>query len=296
MPLANNTINYFYTERSILMIELYELRQFLAYAEAGTLSEAAEILHLSQPALSRNMKKLEEDLGITIFERRKNKLTLNKNGEYVLGLARKLLEEADSFAVKARDFDRKNRTIALGTCAPAPLWTVSPLIANLYPHMSLQTEMNNEKNLLTGLENNVYQLIAIHEKPAGDTCFCKECGKESLMFALPKGHRYARRKSLSFAEMNGENMLLMPDIGFWSFVLEKMPDSRFLTQNDRFSFNELIEASSLPAFVSDLSEKFSKVPEGRVYVPITDEDATVTYYLACKNERKKEFQALFRAL
>ena len=278
------------------MIELYELRQFLAYAEAGTLSEAAEILHLSQPALSRNMKKLEEDLGITIFERRKNKLTLNKNGEYVLGLARKLLEEADSFAIKARDFDRKNRTIALGTCAPAPLWTVSPLIANLYPHMSLQTEMNSEKNLLTGLQNNVYQLIAIHKKPVGDTCFCKECGKESLMFALPKGHRYARRKSLSFAEMNGENMLLMPDIGFWSFVLEKMPDSRFLTQNDRFSFNELIEASSLPAFVSNLSEKFSKVPEGRSYIPIADEDATVTYYLACKSDRKKEFQALFRAL
>ena len=278
------------------MIELYELRQFLAYAEAGTLSEAAEILHLSQPALSRNMKKLEEDLGITIFERRKNKLTLNKNGEYVLGLARKLLEEADSFAIKARDFDRKNRTIALGTCAPAPLWTVSPLIANLYPHMSLQTEMNSEKNLLTGLQNNVYQLIAIHEKPVGDTCFCKECGKESLMFALPKEHRYARRKSLSFAEMNGENMLLMPDIGFWSFVLEKMPDSRFLTQNDRFSFNELIEASSLPAFVSNLSEKFNKVPEGRVYVPITDEDATVTYYLACKSDQKKEFQTLFRAL
>ncbi len=116
------------------------------------------------------------------------------------------------------------------------------------------------------------------------------------MFALPKEHRYARRKSLSFAEMNGENMLLMPDIGFWSFVLEKMPDSRFLTQNDRFSFNELIEASSLPAFVSNLSEKFSKVPEGRIYVPITDEDATVTYYLACKSDRKKEFQALFRAL
>lgn len=42
-------------------------------------------------------------------------------------------------------------------------------------------------------------------------------------------------------------MLLMPDIGFWSFVLEKMPDSRFLTQNDRYSFQELVQASSLPA-------------------------------------------------
>ena len=117
-----------------------------------------------------------------------------------------VLEDADSLSIKARDFDRKNRTIALGTCAPAPLWTVSPLIANLYPHMSLQTEMNNEKSLLTGLENQVYQLIVLHEKPADDAYFYKECGKESLMFALPKGHRYARRKTLAFAEINGENM------------------------------------------------------------------------------------------
>lgn len=53
------------------MIELYELRQFAAFASAGTLLEAAEVLHLSQPALSRNMKKLEEDLGIPLFIRKK---------------------------------------------------------------------------------------------------------------------------------------------------------------------------------------------------------------------------------
>lgn len=43
------------------MVELYELRQFVAFANAGTLSEAAEILHLSQPALSRNMKNRKEN-------------------------------------------------------------------------------------------------------------------------------------------------------------------------------------------------------------------------------------------
>ncbi len=53
------------------MIELYELRQFAAFADCGTLLEAAEILHLSQPALSRNMKKLEEELGVPLFIRRK---------------------------------------------------------------------------------------------------------------------------------------------------------------------------------------------------------------------------------
>ena len=281
------------------MIELYELKQFVTFAETGTLSDAARVLHLSQPALSRNMKKLEEDLGITLFERKKNKLELNKNGEYVLGLAKKLLEEANSFTTKARDFDRKNRTISLGLCAPAPMWTLTPLIANTYQHMSLQTEQDSEDKLLAGLNADIYQLVVLHEKPAEfskSPYYFKICGKESLLFALPKGHKYSRRKTLSFSEMNGENMLLMPDIGCWSFVRDKMPDSRFLTQSDRFSFNELVQASSLPSFVTDLSEKYRITSSGRIYVPISDEEATVTFYLVCKEERKKEFKALFNLL
>lgn len=276
------------------MIELYELRQFVTFAETGTLSQAAEVLHLSQPALSRNMKKLEEDLGIVLFERSKNKLALNENGKYVLGLAKKLLDDIDTFGVKARDFDRKNRTISLGICAPAPVWTLAPLIANTYPHMSLQTETDTESNLLLNLKKDVYQLIVTHEALSSEEFFSKECGKERLMFALPKGHRYAKRKSLTFAEMDGENMLLMPDIGFWAFVKDKMPHSRFLTQSDRFSFNELVQASSLPSFVTDLSEKFRITPPGRIYVPISDAEATVTYYLTCKKEQKKNFTALFQ--
>lgn len=279
------------------MIEFYELRQFVAFADAGTLSGAAERLHLSQPALSRNMKKLEEELGVTLFERKKNKLALNKNGEYVLELAKKLLEDADTFAAKARDFDRRDRTISLGICAPAPVWRLAPLISNAFPHMTLQTEMDDDSRLLTDLENNVYQLIATHTKPDAEKYFYKECEKESLMFALPKSHRYAQRKSLSFAEMNGENMLLMPDIGFWDFVrTDKMPDSRFLTQNDRFSFNELIQASSLPAFTSDLAEKYTDIPHNRINIPVSDAEATVSYYLVCKAEKKKFFLSLFEAL
>lgn len=279
------------------MIELYELRQFAAFAEAGTLSEAANILHLSQPALSRNMKKLEDDLGILLFERKKNRLELNENGNYILELAKKLLYEADSFVVKARDFDRRNRTISLGIYAPAPVWRLAPLITNVFPHMALQTEMDQDDRLLAGLESNVYQLVVLHKKPEGESYFCKECMRESLMFALPKGHRYARRKSLSFSEMNGENMLLMPDIGFWDFVTtNKMPDSRFLTQSDRFSFHELVRASSLPAFTSDLAEKYTEVPSGRINIPISDEDSSVSYYLVCRADRKKTFAPLFSVL
>ena len=147
------------------------------------------------------------------------------------------------------------------------------------------------------LENHVYHLAVVHRQPKDGPYFVKECGRETLSFSLPKGHKYARRKSLSFQEMNGENMLLMSDIGFWDLLhREKMPDSRFLTQYDRFSFNELVESSTLPSFITDLSEKYIETASGRVTVPISDEEASVTYYLVCRNDKKKEFSALFASL
>ena len=278
------------------MIELYQLRQFMAFADSGTLSEAAHILHLSQPALSRNMKKLEEDLGVSLFERTKNKLTLNENGIYVRSLVKKLLENADSLPVKAQEFDRKNRTITIGICSPAPMWTLSPLLTDLFPFMSIQTEQDIESRLISRLDNDIDQLIVLHEKPDDELYISKKCSSESLMFSLPKGHKYAKRKSLTFSEMNVENMLLMHDIGFWSFVKEKMPDSNFLVQEDRFSFNQLLIASSLPSFITDLSQKYHETASGRIYVPISDKEAFVTYYLVCKKEHEYLYKYLFDIL
>ena len=279
------------------MIELYELRQFAAFAGCGTLSDAAKLLHLSQPALSRNMKKLEEELGVTLFTRTKNRLELNENGKYAPQLIQKIMDDADSLPVKIREFDRKNRTLTIGVCSPAPIWILTPFIYNQYPHMTIQTEMADEEVLLEGLRNHTYHLAVLQKSPEDPQLFARECGRESLMFALPRGHRFGRRKSLSFAEMNGENMFLMSDIGFWNFVrTEKMPDSRFLTQHVRFNFSELLKASSLPAFTSDLAEKYIEADTNRIHVPISDPEAAVTYYLVCRKEERKEFHSLFSSL
>ena len=98
--------------------------------------------------------------------------------------------------MKVQAYDRKNRTIAMGVCAPAPSWVLTPLLSSLYPGKMLQTETAEENALLSGLGNGSYQLIVLTRVPVGDYCFARECRRESLMFALLKGHRYARRKSL----------------------------------------------------------------------------------------------------
>lgn len=275
------------------MIELYELKQFVVFAKAGTLSKAAEILHLSQPALSRNMKKLEEEMQIELFHRYQNKLELNENGKYVLELAEKLINEAETLVQKAIDFDRKNNTILIETCAPGPLWPLIPVVSSLYPQMSLQTVTDIDEVIFNKIDKDEAQLGLTHTKPDENKYYFKEYGTESIFFALPKDHHYARRKSLSLREMNGENMLLMTDIGVWNLVKEMMPDSRFLLQDDQFSFNELVQASSLPSFTSDLAIKYLGKPQKRVIVPIKDKEATITYYLVCKKNKRKDFQNLF---
>lgn len=278
------------------MIELYELKQFVVFAKAGTLSKAAEILHLSQPALSRNMKKLEEEMQIELFHRYQNKLELNENGKYVLELAEKLINEAETLVQKAIDFDRKNNTILIETCAPGPLWPLIPVVSSLYPQMSLQTVTDIDEVIFNKIDKDEAQLGLTHTKPDENKYYFKEYGTESIFFALPKDHHYARRKSLSLREMNGENMLLMIDIGVWNLVKEMMPDSRFLLQDDQFSFNELVQASSLPSFTSDLAIKYLGKPQKRIIVPIKDKEATITYYLVCKKNKRKDFQNLFLSI
>ena len=74
------------------MIETYLLEQLAAFARYGTLSAAAQQLHISQPALSKSMRKLEQQLGVTIFKRSKNWNALNETGELAAEQADEILE------------------------------------------------------------------------------------------------------------------------------------------------------------------------------------------------------------
>ena len=87
------------------MFELAQLEQLLAFAKHKTLSKAAEEMHLSQPALTRSMQRLEEDIGVPLFERKKNKLSLNENGKLAVEFAEKIIFDVHTMPVRLREFD-----------------------------------------------------------------------------------------------------------------------------------------------------------------------------------------------
>lgn len=275
------------------MLDLWELRQFVVFYHTGTLSEAAEQLHISQSTLTRSMQKIEAEFGVPLFVRTRNRIALSETGALAAQEAELLLRQTEGMLHRVREFERVNRTITLGVCTPVLLPDLVCKLSAAAPEATIATEVKKLPLLLEGLRNDTYQLILYPVRPEGADLFVREFARENLLFSLPRTHRFAKRQSLSLADLNGENMLLFQDIGFWhDVVVEKMTDSRFLMQTERYSFMELIENSVMPAFSTDMHPDPSP-PKDRVDIPITDPEVQVTYYLVCKKEHQRTFAGMF---
>lgn len=293
--MPNCAILYMNTEIGVFthMIELYQLEHLIAFHEYGTLSEAAEQLHISQPTLTRSMKKLEDEFGVSLFTRSKNKMIINENGYLALQHARKIWSETQDMVNLVRALDNANKTISTAACAPVPLSKLSQNVTRLFPEMAVSSQIKSNLDLINGLMDETYQLIVLPYALENDDCVCREYFKEKLFFALPNTHPKAKCKELYLRDMNGENMILMSNIGFWhDLVTEKMPDSRFLVQNERFDFEELVQSSILPAFATDAFRNTDDMRSDRKLVPVLDEEANATYYIVCLNKNKARFRRI----
>lgn len=277
------------------MLTYEEMQYFLAFVTLGTLSEVAAQYHISQPTITRVMKKVESEFGVSLFERTKNSISPNENGKLAASEIALLIKQWDEMMQRVRAHDRANHTISIGSGAAVQLPNLIRKLSESHPTATISTELKTPDILIDGLNQNTYQLIVLPYNPDNPDWVSTKIGEEHLMFNLPRTHHFAKRKSLTLAEMNGENMLLFSEIGFWAELVKKhMPDSRFLVQNERYTFQELITSSILPCFATDLTNaSYDLEDKNRICVPITDAAVNVTYYLVCKKEKKKFFASFF---
>ena len=174
------------------MIDIHLFEQLVAFASCGTLSAAAEQLHISQPALSRAMQRLEDELGVRLFDRQKSRLFLNENGELAVTYARNLLLQESAMIEQIREFDRKKRTIFVGSCTPILLPDFVSLLSRIYEGMTISTEVNGDlERLKDGLRENVYQLAFQQKKPDEAEFYSFPVETERLYVYLPPAHPLA---------------------------------------------------------------------------------------------------------
>lgn len=276
------------------MTEIHLLEQLAAFAEYGTLSAAADNLHTSQPALSRSMKKLENDLGVSLFLRKKNQLKLNETGIRAAEYARRVLEADREFALRVRAFDRSLHTLSIGFCAPIPQIVLTPILNNVFDGMTVSADMADDSGFLEKLEDETYQLAVMHFLPESSLFYGKKCGHEDLFISLDPGNPLAFYPEIHLKDLDGLSILLLSRIGFWANVhRDKTPNSHYLLQVESDSFAELTANSSYPVFSSSYYIRRKETLPGRMNIAIADPECHTDYYLICLASEKKKYKALF---
>src|SRR5690242_5133471 len=132
-----------------------ELRWFVAVADIGRVTRAAEELHISQPALSRALARMQRELGVALFDRRGRNLHLNRYGELYLTHARRALAELDSGGRAVEELaGAEHGVVSLGFAPTLSTWLVPALVSafrNEHPGPRFQLHQDAVGNLVDSL-------------------------------------------------------------------------------------------------------------------------------------------------
>lgn len=280
------------------MIEIYLLEQLDAFARNGTLIKAGEELHISQPALSRSMKKLEDETGMSLFHRDGRKMSLTETGKIAAHYAARILDDEREMLDRMAQKERSLKSIVLGSCAPMPITRLVPVLQMQFPEKSIVTELNSEDDaLLRSLKNRSSQLVILHEEPKESGIFFQRYINESIFLYVPKDHPFAKKKSVTLKEISYLHIIVLRHIGFWLKICESaIPVSNLLIQDSMDAVDELAGSSTIAMFNSDAMLMEGYEYEGRVPVPISDPEMTATYYAACLESEKEKYRAFFNSV
>ncbi len=192
---------------------LTELRYIVAVARERHFGRAAETCFVSQPTLSVAVKKLEDKLGVQIFERGPTEVTVTPAGSLVIEQAQRVLEEAEKIKRIAKSSsDPLDGQLTLGvifTIAPYLLPQLIPVLRKRAPKMPLMLEENYTASLTERLKRGDIDaaIVALPYSEPGITV--TPLYDETFVVALTKSHPWAARKTVTAADLAGESLLLL---------------------------------------------------------------------------------------
>ncbi|MEU8587361.1 LysR family transcriptional regulator [Streptomyces sp. NPDC048664] len=180
-------------------VDLRHLRALDAVAEAGTITAAAGLLHITQPALSRTLAQLEARVGVRLVERSSRSLALTSAGATLRGHARAILAHLDAALADTRALSRPLR---LGyTCAVLGQQTVPLLRSWRRTHPHTRLEVIRQDNTTAGLATGDTDVAVLRAAPADPLIRTEALYTEDRVAALPDDHPLAGRDRVLLADL-----------------------------------------------------------------------------------------------
>jgi LysR family hydrogen peroxide-inducible transcriptional activator len=196
-------------------MEVHQLRYFCAVAETGSFTRAAEREQVAQPSLSQQIMKLEEELGVRLFDRLGRTVRLTDPGKVFLPRARAILAELRA----AKDEVAERQATVSGAVCVGVIPTIAPyflpsriaVFSRKYPQASITVVEDVTVHLLDRLRGGLVDMAVMALPARGHDLQCFPLLTERLFAILPKGHELSRRRSVLMKELRHEPFLLLRD-------------------------------------------------------------------------------------
>jgi LysR family hydrogen peroxide-inducible transcriptional activator len=192
---------------------LTELRYIVAVAREKHFGRAAEKCFVSQPTLSVAIKKLEEELGVSLFERGVSEVRVTATGSRVIAQAQRVLEEAAAIKhIASAGKDELAGPLRFGaiyTVGPYVTPQLIPLLMKRAPHMPLLIQENYTARLGEMLKNGDVDLILLSEPFSEPGVVTQAVYDEPFRVVMPVAHDWAKKPRIAAAELCGETLLLL---------------------------------------------------------------------------------------
>lgn len=188
-----------------------KLETFVAVCDTKSFTKAAEILSLTQPAVSQHIKRLEEELNTTLFLRKKGELLLSDEGEIVLTYAKRMIALCDKMRDKVKNAKSRVNRIRIGithTQESGLLMDVLSKIAIGDDSLQITFITDNIKNLYDMLENFEIDMAVIEGKPTNPSFNFVVINTDSLMCIVSSQNALAKKSTVTLAELKKEHLIL----------------------------------------------------------------------------------------
>lgn len=196
-------------------MNLRDLNYLIAVADLRSFVQAAEHCHISQPTLSTQIKKLEDRLGVQIFERSNKRVLLTEAGEHIVETARQILREVDhikELAENARDPLAGNLRIgAFPTLSTYIFPSLVPLIKQALPRIRLILVEEKTDALIRQLKNGQIDMALLALPVFDDILQTEALFDDEFLLAVADDHRLASATSVRQTDLAGQQLLLLDE-------------------------------------------------------------------------------------
>ncbi|UVL81092.1 LysR substrate-binding domain-containing protein [Pseudomonas putida] len=251
-------------------MDVVQLKTLIHVAELGSLSKASDRLHVAQPALSRQIRQLEKELGVYLFERHGRGMEITAAGLEVLERATRIMDELESIRTSVAGGRAAFRgMVAIGTTPTIAEIVTVPLVQRIrdtHPDLSIRFSSAFSGYLLDWLQRGELELAISYDPQPLHTLRIEPVMMENLVLVGPPEARLNLDTAVSFAELANEQMVLpSPRHG-----LRKIMDQCALERG--FKITTSVEADSFGAMIDLVRHGFgyTALPLASIYSRLDD--------------------------